>query len=143
MERLNPYRQKLLARAKNKEVSSFIQAEAVRRCLSLSYEEEQEAKASGRILGCRWVLTWKTTPPEDLEEVAKEAIEKSEATVLTSDGKRKAKARIVLSGYQRPDIPEPPVQCAVIRHLAFQLTLFFRQESQEPSLVDDWCQRTA
>ena len=53
----------LFNRAKSKEVSSFIKAEAVRK--ALSDEEVRKAFGSGPIMRARWVLTWKLTPPED------------------------------------------------------------------------------
>ena len=74
----------LFNRAKSKEVSSFIKAEAVRRRVG-----------SGRIMRARWVLTWKLTPPEDIEEAKREAAINKKSP-YTKDGLRKAKARIVL-----------------------------------------------
>ena len=121
-EKLTPEHRVLFDHAKGKEVSSFVQSEAVRKYLS--FEEEREAKESGRVLGCRWVLTWKVTPPEDLEQARLEAQEKAGET-----SKRKAKACIVLLGYQRPDVASPeyrssaPVQSAVTRHVALQLAV--------------------
>lgn len=44
---------------------------------------------------CRWVLTWKPTPEESLEESLEEIQKKPESTTFTADGKKKAKARIV------------------------------------------------
>eukprot|EP00438_Fugacium_kawagutii_P003117 Skav222832 [mRNA] locus=scaffold1338:43482:51341:- [translate_table: standard] len=126
-DRLTPDEKILFDRAKHKEVSSFISSAAVRRCLSA--QEEDEAKLSKRIMGCRWVLTWKTTPPEDLASSKEEAKTNSSTTTLTSCGSRKAKARIVLLGYQHPDLlsedykTSAPVQSAVTRHLVFQLVV--------------------
>ena len=50
--RLSPDDQELFKRAKNAEVSSFIKSEAVRRCLS--WEEQQRAQNSDRVLRARW-----------------------------------------------------------------------------------------
>ena len=52
--RLSANEKELFKRAMNSEVSSFIKTEAVRRCLS--FEEQQEAKRSGRVLKSRWVI---------------------------------------------------------------------------------------
>ena len=59
-ERLTPQHRTLFSRAKTKEVTSFIQQAAVRRCLDQA--EDKEARDSGRIMKCRWVLTWKPIP---------------------------------------------------------------------------------
>ena len=63
-EKLTPAMKRIFDRAKNKEVSSFVTSEAVRKCTEA---EEREGWESGRVMSCRWVLTWKPTPPEDLE----------------------------------------------------------------------------
>eukprot|EP00438_Fugacium_kawagutii_P031764 Skav205351 [mRNA] locus=scaffold1956:24961:32706:- [translate_table: standard] len=126
-DRLTQQDKLLFDRAKHKEVSSFISSAAVRRCLSM--DEEKEARSSNRIMGCRWVLTWKTTPPEDLAESKESAQKNSTTTTLTADGRKKAKARIVLLGYQHPDLlsedykTSAPVQAAVTRHLVFQMVV--------------------
>ena len=59
-------REELFSRAMNSEVSSLIRTEAVRRCLN--FEEQQEAKRSGRVLKSRWVLVWKSVPEESRAE---------------------------------------------------------------------------
>ena len=53
---------------------------------------------------CRWVLTWKPTPEESLDEARQEVSERTDSTTLTADARRKAKARIVLLGYEHPDL---------------------------------------
>ena len=109
----------LFNRAKTKEVSSFLKAAAVRK--ALNNEELVSALGSGRIMRARWVLTWK---PEDLEEAKKLAITDPNST-FTKDGLRKAKARIVLLGFEHPDLCRPefktasPVQSMVGRHLLY------------------------
>ena len=126
-EKLRPEHRKLFVRAKAKEVNSFISNEAVRRCLS--WEEEQEAKNSGRLMRCRWVLTWKPTPEESLEESLEEIQQKPESTTFTSDGKKKAKARIVLLGFEHPDLlsdqhkTSSPVQAVLTRNVSYQLVM--------------------
>ena len=70
---------KLFARVKNKEVSSFIQAEAVRRCLN--HKENKKQRAAREF----WDVDGSSHGRQPLE-----ALEKSETTVLTFDGARKA-----------------------------------------------------
>lgn len=87
----------LFTRAKAKEVNSFLKNGAVRRCLS--DEEVKKAFGSGRILKARWVLTWKPIPPDEVEESVRDR-ENNPETVVDATISRKAKARIVLLGYQ-------------------------------------------
>eukprot|EP00434_Breviolum_minutum_P013481 symbB.v1.2.011883.t2/scaffold806.1/size231046/10 len=108
----------------DKEVSSFLRTAAVRRCLD--EEELREAKHSGRILKSRWVLVWKSVPDESREE-ALEDVRSNPRTTHRKDGTKKAKARIVVLGYQHPDLLDPetsttaPVQSQIMRHLSFQV----------------------
>ena len=127
LTRLKPEHRKLFDRAKTKEVNSFISNAAVRRCLDLA--EENEAKNSGRLMRCRWVLTWKPTPEESLDEARQEVSERPDSTTLTADARRKAKARIVLLGYEHPDLlteahkTSSPVQAVLTRNLSYQLVM--------------------
>ena len=50
------------------------------------------------------MLTWKHTPAESLQEAQQERREKPESTALTKDASKKAKARIVLLGFEHPDL---------------------------------------
>lgn len=124
-ENLTPAFKKLFDRAKNREVSSFVTAEAVRKCTEA---EEREGWESGRVIGCRWVLTWKDVPPEDRQHAADDATN-NDQTPFTPSGDRKSKARIVLLGYQHPDLLKPefrssaPVQATTARYLTFALTV--------------------
>ena len=119
--KLTSEEKKLFDNAMGSEVSSFLKTEAVRRCMN--YEERQQAKQSGRILKSRWVLVWKGVPEESREEAIKDAQE-NEKSVHTKDGTRKAKARIVVLGYQHPDLLDPslattaPVQSQLVRNLS-------------------------
>ena len=112
---------------KTKEVNSFISNAAVRRCHDLA--EEEEAKSSGRLMRCRWVLTWKPTPEEGLAEAKAEVAAKPDSTTFTADGSKKAKARIVLLGYEHPDLlteahkTSSPVQAVLTRNLSYQLVM--------------------
>ena len=63
----------------------------------------RRASDSNRIIRARWVLTCKSTPPDELDEAKHEA-QNDPATVLTKDGSRKAQARIVLLGFQHPSL---------------------------------------
>eukprot|EP00434_Breviolum_minutum_P038697 symbB.v1.2.034335.t1/scaffold4414.1/size41512/3 len=109
-----------------KEVDSFLKNEAIRKCLD--DDEVKRAFGSNRIIKARWVLTWKSTPPDELEEAQAEA-KKSSSTVLTHDGSKKAKARIVLLGFQHPSLLDPtfktaaPVQSMIGRNLIYQLSV--------------------
>ena len=127
MEKLRPEHRELFKRAKLKEVNSFLQNQAVRRCENAL--EEQEARSSGRLMRCRWVLTWKHTPAESLQEAQQELREKPESTTLTKDASKKAKARIVLLGFEHPDLlsedykTASPVQSVLTRNLSYQLVM--------------------
>ena len=118
--RLPVHERVLFERAKIKEVDSFIKNEAVRRCLDA--EEVRKAYESKRIVRARWVLTWKLTPTEELEE-ARHDRATNVNTVYNRDGSKKAKARIVLLGFEHPNLLDPsfktasPVQSTVGRNL--------------------------
>ena len=82
---------------------------------------------SGRIVRARWVLTWKLVPPEDQDEARQDASTNPSST-YTSDGLMKAKARIVLLGFEHPEIgnvdykTSSPVQSMLARNLLYQAT---------------------
>ena len=122
--RLTEDEKQLFENAKNSEVSSFLKTQAVRRCLS--FEESQKAQQSDRVLRARWVLTWKGVPEESREEAAMDRENNKEST-YTADLSRKAKARIVLLGFQHPDLESPdfrttsPVQSQLMKHLSLVL----------------------
>ena len=127
LEKLRPEHRELFKRSKLKEVNSFLQNQAVRRCENAL--EEREARSSGRLMRCRWVLTWKHTPAESLQEAQQELREKPESTTLTKDASKKAKARIVLLGFEHPDLlsedykTASPVQSVLTRNLSYQLVM--------------------
>ena len=101
LTKLSPNEKMLFNRAKVKEVSSFISNQAVRKCLDS--EEIREAYDSNRIVKARWVLTWKLVPPEEQQEAREDARTNPETTHNTT-GTKKAKARIVLLGFQHPSL---------------------------------------
>ena len=113
-------------RAKAKEVDSFMRNEAVRKCLN--QDEVREAYSSGRIVKARWVLTWKPVPPEDRESALQDQRNNPE-TLRAKDGARKAKARIVLLGFQHPSLLDPsfktssPVQSTLGRNLLYAMSV--------------------
>ena len=161
LSKLPAHERPLFARAKAKEVDSFVKNEAVRRCLS--DQEVREAYETKRIVKARWVLTWKLVPPEDQEEAKKDAATNTQ-TVHTKDGTRKAKARIVLLGFQHPNLLDPsfktasPVQSSLGRNLLYAMsaqhqwslegldlaTAFLSDaaHSRGPEAVDQWSRRT-
>ena len=124
--KLNGEERRLFENAKTSEVSSFIRTEAVRRCLS--FEELQKAKNSDRVLRARWVLTWKQIPPEDRQEALDDRTSKGDLSVIDKSGTRKAKARIVVLGFEHPDLLQStfrssaPVQSQLMRNLSLALT---------------------
>lgn len=72
--------------AKRKEVDQWLDTETVRRILRSKIPEEN-------IMKCRWILTWKEIDPSER---------------IASGDKHKAKARLVILGYQDPNIEEIP-----------------------------------
>ena len=124
LKRLTTDELDLFKRAKNKEVDSFIKNEAVRRCLDS--KEVAEAYNSNRILKARWVLTWKNISPDEKEEALLDRQQNSNTTV-NQQATKKAKARLVLLGYQHPSLLDrgfktsAPVQSTLGRNLLYVL----------------------
>ena len=126
LARIPPHERALFSRAKVKEVDSFLKNEAVRKCLD--QKEIAEAYDSKRIVKARWVLTWKLIPPEDREQAVKDATDNPQTTLHDRQGRRKAKARIVLLGFQHPSLLDPafktssPVQSMLGRSLLYLMS---------------------
>ena len=99
---LNSEERRLMTNAKGGEVSSFLKTQAVRRCLT--YEEQQEAQQSDHVLRARWVLVWKPVPEEYRNQARADRLANPDTTVYDESLTRKAKARIVLLGFQPPDL---------------------------------------
>ncbi|CAE7821609.1 GIP [Symbiodinium sp. CCMP2592] len=124
LSRLSERDKTLFHRAKMKEVDSFIKNEAVRKCMDDA--ELRQAVDSGRIVKARWVLTWKLVPPEDQQEAIQDS-KTNDKSVHTPDGTKKAKARIVLLGFQHPSLLDPsfktasPVQSMLGRNLLYAM----------------------
>ena len=127
LSKLSAAEKELFARAKTKEVDSFLKHEAVRKCLD--DKEISKAFESRRIVRSRWVLTWKPTPQEELYDAQKDAAE-NPRSVFTKDGSKKAKARIVLLGFEHPSLLDPtfktasPVQSSLGRNLLYSMAAF-------------------
>ena len=81
---LSPSEMKLFQGAKNKEIQSWLSTETVRRIARNQIPEEQ-------ILRSRWVLTWKPVDP----------------TTQDPNPQPKAKARLVILGYEDPQFGSP------------------------------------
>lgn len=81
------------ARAKLKEVHSFVKAAAA-------------PKNFVKPMRARRVLTWKSSPPEDVASGARDAATNGNA-VYTKDGRCKARARVVLLGFEHPNLLRP------------------------------------
>ena len=114
----------LFDEAKAREVAEFLNETVVRRCLDS--DELTESLRSGRLMRCRWVLTWKVIPEnEQAAARQKRASEVAEGTTIQEDGSRKAKARIVLIGFQHPDLASDRLKTSspVISHAAKTLIL--------------------
>ena len=144
LERLSAADRELFHRAKLKEVNSFLKNAAVRACLN--DQETREAYTSGRILKARWVLTWKPIPPDELQEAKRERALHPDATVLNESATAKAKARVVLLGYQHPSLLDrgfktaAPVQSLVGRHLLYVLSVWHQWELQGLDLATAFLQ---
>eukprot|EP00435_Cladocopium_sp_Y103_P016115 s3079_g4.t1 len=83
---LNSEDQKLFAKAKDKELDSWLATETVRKILRNKVPE-------GQLLRSRWVLSWK--PLDETEQ-------------RETGNSRKAKARLVILGYEDPQIDSLP-----------------------------------
>ena len=125
LSRLSERDRALFSRAKAREVQLFISNEAVRKCLD--DEEVNRAYQSKRIVRARWVLTWKLVPKDDRAEALRDYRENPE-TLHTSDGGKKAKARIAQLGFQHPSLLDPsfkkasPVQSTLGRNIFYMLS---------------------
>jgi hypothetical protein len=83
---LNPEELEQFRKAKDKEINQWLDTATVRKVM-------RDKIPSQNILRCRWVLTWKDL---DAVDAAKEG------------RSRKAKARLVILGYEDPDITDIP-----------------------------------
>ena len=125
----------LFNRAKSKEVASFLPSSAVRRCLD--DEEAREAFGSGRILKARWVLTWKPVTPDEHQEAVHDQL---------NNPTKRAKARIVLLGFQHPSLLErdfktsAPVISTLGRHMIYMASAIHQWKLQGLDLASAFLQ---
>ena len=111
---LSPVERKLFEDAKEKELQSWMDTQTICRILRHQIPEKN-------VLRCRWILTWK-----DAEN----------NTHLNADGKRsenrKAKARLVILGYQDPELSslerDSPTLSKLSRNLLLQTCVTNRWE---------------
>ena len=101
LEKLTPHLRELCRRAKSKELNFFLSNAAVRKCKNDL--EEKESRDSGCLMGC-WVLTWKPTPEEPVEDANAEVFTTPNETTFNPDGKKETKIRIFLLGFEHSDL---------------------------------------
>ena len=75
-------------------------------------QERAQAHSSGRIMASRWVLTWKPIPEGERQEALKKRTSEGEHTTISQKGNRKAKTRLVIIGFQHPDLGTPKLKTA-------------------------------
>ena len=127
-EKLSTEHRSLFDEGKSRELAQYITAEAVKKCVD--EEALQTAWDTQRVLKARWVLTWKPVPPEEQEEARQKRSGELPHTTITSDGAKKAKARLVIIGFQHPDLgtsrlkTAAPVQSKEARAAGLQLVAF-------------------
>ena len=108
----------------------------------------KKAYESKRIVRARWVLIWKLTPTEELQEAQQDRMT-NEKTVYNRDGTKKAKARIVLLGFEHPNLLDPtfktasPVQSTVGRNLLYSLAAHHQWELEGLDLATAFLQTQA
>ena len=101
--RLTPEDLPLFNEAKARELSQFLHQEALRKVKD--QKERDQAHSSGRIMSARWVLTWKLIPEGERQAALdKRAQEGESQTTIARQGDKKAKARLVIIGFQHPDL---------------------------------------
>lgn len=86
LKELSPAERSLFEKAKDAEIANWLKTSAVRRMMRGTLSDDE-------IIRCRWLLTWKPLDPTDCKP--------GEPTV-------KAKARLVILGYQDPQLTEVP-----------------------------------
>ena len=144
IQKLSQLDKVLFQRAKTKEVKSFLKNEAVRKCLDDA--EVREAYSTNRIVKARWVLTWKPIPPDEREEARAEVRAQPDSTMINADATKKAKARIVLLGFQHPSLLDrnfktaAPVQSGLGRSLLYFLSVFYQWEIEGLDLATAFLQ---
>ena len=118
----------LFDEAKAREINDFLSKKATDRCEK--YEAEQAGREN-RVIRARWVLSWKAIPDDQHPETREKRNQEGAGnTTIARDGSRKAKARIVLLGFQHPDLLQiktsSPVQSLVARSSLLAMTAWRR-----------------
>lgn len=129
MGKLTPEDRELFLEAKAREVSEFVGSEAVCRCESQS--EVEEAWSSRRLMRARWLLSWKSIQHADRPKALLKRCEEQDSggTVVRADGTCKAKARIMILGFEHPDFAtkllqsSSPVAAQATKMLALNLAV--------------------
>ena len=114
LSNLTPAERKLFDEAKAKEIQSWLDTQTVCRILRHKIPQQNNLK-------CRWILTWKNA---------------DDNTHLSADSKnvpsRKAKARLVILGYQDPELSnlerDSPTLSKLSRNLLLQICVSNRWE---------------
>ena len=101
---LNTEERRLFTEAKNKEVESWLNTETVVKILRHQIPREN-------ILRCRWILTWKA--PE----------EAAESTSKSQSNQKRAKARLVVLGFEDPLVDQIPRDSPTMSKLSRVLIL--------------------
>jgi predicted metal-binding protein len=101
---LNTEERRLFTEAKNKEVESWLNTETVVKILRHQIPKEN-------ILRCRWILTWKA--PE----------EAAESTSKSQSNQKRAKARLVVLGFEDPLVDQIPRDSPTMSKLSRVLIL--------------------
>ena len=99
---LNAHERKLFEEAKGKEIDSWLSTDTVTRILRHQVPREN-------ILRCRWILTWKEADAEPTQEA--------------SSPQKKAKARLVVLGFEDPLVDQIPRDSPTMSKLSRVLIL--------------------
>ena len=109
--KLTPADREVFDNAKRVEISQFVAQHAVRICQDEA--ENQQAWSSGRIMKARWIMTWNTIPPDEQPQALRDRtrqVREGQALTINPSGTQKAKARIVIIGFQHPDLAKPELK---------------------------------
>ena len=114
MSQLSPHERKLFCDAKSKEIQSWLDTETVCRILRHKIPREN-------VLRCRWVLTWKEPDVSS---------EKTKLNQTENPPQHRAKARLVVLGYEDPQLSEVAPNSPTSTRLARMLILQYAASSR-------------
>jgi hypothetical protein len=100
----------LFNEAMSRELGQYLQQEAGRSCQDKA--EEHEAWKSGRVMKACWVLTWKPIDADDTQSAMHKRQTEGIHTTIHPTHSKKAKARIVILGFQHPELGSPNLRTA-------------------------------